>query len=208
MARRSRKARTPRTAAARDGSERFARAAAPAAPDAAAPAPPDEAAPAPPGTAPPAPPGAPVGADRMRRGYARSEERNAAVRATLTPLAPGERPPALKAAVAVALGLALVNLVAFAAGADVPGSSSRLGGLVFVAVMVLAAWGMWQRRYLAVLGFAALLALITVAFSLLLLIASNVLAVVVCLAFAISAGWLLWKLIRVMGRMQAPAPPA
>ena len=146
----------------------------------------------------------PAGADRMRRGYARSEERNAAIRATLTPLAPGERPPALKVAVAVALGLALANLVAFAAGADVPGSSSRLGGLVFVALMLLAAWGMWQRRYWAVLGFATLMALITVAFSLLLLIASNVIAVGVCLAFALSAGWLFWKLIRVMARMQAP----
>ncbi len=146
----------------------------------------------------------PAGADRMRRGYARSEERNAAVRATLTPLEPGERPPALRVAIAVAVALALVNLVAFILGADVPGSGSRLGGLVFVAVMLVAAWGMWQRRYWAVLGFATLLALITVAFSLLLLIASNVLAVVVCLAFALAAGWLFWKLIRVMGRMQAP----
>ena len=140
----------------------------------------------------------------MRRGYARSEERNAAVRATLTPLEPGERPPALRVAIAVAVALALVNLVAFILGADVPGSGSRLGGLVFVAVMLVAAWGMWQRRYWAVLGFATLLALITVAFSLLLLIASNVLAVVLCLAFALAAGWLFWKLIRVMGRMQAP----
>jgi hypothetical protein len=144
------------------------------------------------------------GTDAMRRGYARAEARNEAVRATLTPLAPGERPPALKVAIAVAIGLALSNLVAFAAGADVPGSGSRVSGLAFVAVMVLAAWGMWQRRYWAVLGFATLLALITVAFSLLLLIASNVLAVVVCLAFAVSAGWLFWKLIRVMGRLQAP----
>jgi len=159
-------------------------------------------APAPPPTA-AAPPQAPA-ADRMRRGYARAEERNAAVRATLTPLAPGERPPALKVAIAVALLLALSNLVAFALGADVPGSGSRVGGLLFVAVMLLAAWGMWQRRYWAVLGFATLMALITVAFSLLLLIASNVLAVAICLAFAGSAGWLFWKLIRVMGRLQAP----
>ena len=144
------------------------------------------------------------GADRMSRGYARSEERNAAVRATLTPLAPGEHPPALKAAIAVALLLALSNLVAFALGADVPGSGSRGGGLVFVAVMLLAAWGMWRQRYWAVLGFATLMALITVAFTLLLLIASNVLAVVVCVAFALSAGWLFWKLIRVMARLQAP----
>jgi hypothetical protein len=140
----------------------------------------------------------------MARGYARAEERNAAVRAKLTPLAPGEHPPALKVAIAVAILLALSNLVAFAFGADVPGSGSRAGGLVFVAVMLLAAWGMWRQRYWAVLGFATLLALITVAFTLLLLIASNVLAVVVCVAFAVSAGWLFWKLIRVMARLQVP----
>ena len=144
------------------------------------------------------------GADGMARGYARAEERNAAVRATLTPLAPGEHPPALKVAIAVAILLALSNLVAFALGADVPGSGSRAGGLVFVAVMLLAAWGMWRQRYWAVLGFATLMALITVAFTLLLLIASNVLAVVMCVAFAVSAGWLFWKLIRVMARLQAP----
>jgi hypothetical protein len=162
-----------------------AAAAEPAAPE------PTAAAPAPPGGA-------------MRRGYARSAERDEAVRATLTPLAPGEHPPALKVAIGVALALAIANVVAFAAGAEVPGEGSNAGGLVFVAVMLLAAWGMWRQRYWAVLGFAALMALITVVFSLLLLIASNVLAVVVCLAFAVSAGLLFWKLIRVMARLQAP----
>jgi len=190
VARRSRKARTGAPARADGPAPREA-------PPAAAPPAGAQAAPAPPAAA-------PAGADRMRRGYARAEERNAAVRATLTPLAPGERPPALKVAIAVALLLALSNLVAFALGADVPGSGSRVGGLLFVAVMLLAAWGMWQRRYWAVLGFATLMALITVVFSLLLLIASNVLAVAICLAFAGSAGWLFWKLIRVMGRLQAP----
>jgi hypothetical protein len=153
----------------------------------------------------PRPPGG--GADAMRRGYARGAERDAAIRATLEPLAPGEYPPALKVAIAVALLLALTNLVAFALGADVPGSGSRGGGLLFVAVMLLAAWGMWRRRYWAVLGFATLMALIAVVFTLLLLVASNVLAVVVCVAFAVSAGWLFWKLIRVMARLQAPARP-
>src|SRR3954466_4686972 len=90
----------------------------------------------------------------MRRGSARSAERDEAVRATLTPLAPGEHPPALKIAIGVALALALANVVAFAAGADAPGQGSSAGGLVFVAVMLLAAWGMWRQRYWAVLGFA------------------------------------------------------
>jgi hypothetical protein len=153
--------------------------------------------------APPEPPARPT-PDAMRRGYARGGERDAAIRATLTPLAPGEHPPPLKIAIGVALALAAANVIAFAAGADVPGSGSRAGGLLFVAVMLLAAWGMWRQRYWAVLGFATLLALIAVLFTLLLLVASNVLAVVVCLAFALSAGWLFWKLIRVMARLQAP----
>jgi hypothetical protein len=171
------------------------------------------AAPAPPGAdAPPdaaAPPDPPrSGADAMRRGYARGAERDAAIRATLTPLAPGEHPLPLKVAIGVALALAAANLAAFAGGAGVPGSGSRAGGLLFVAVMLLAAWGLWRQRYWAVLGFATLLALIAVVFTLLLLVASNVLAVVVCVAFAASAGWLFWKLIRVMARLQAPQRPA
>jgi hypothetical protein len=202
VARRSRKARAPvGPPAAMPGTGTPE----PAVADAPARAPetrPAEAASTPPADPPAAVPAS--GADRMRRGYARSEQRNAEVRATLTPLAPGERPPALRIAIAVALLLAVANVVAYALGADVPGSGSPAGGLLFIAVMLLAAWGMWQRRYWAVLGFATLMALITVAFSLLLLIASNLLAVVVCLAFALSAGWLFWKLIRVMARLQAP----
>ena len=54
------------------------------------------------------------------------------------------------------------------------------------------------------LGFATLMALIAVVFTLLLLIASNALAVLLCVVVAGSAGFLFWKLIRVMGRLQAP----
>ena len=39
-------------------------------------------------------------------------------------------------------------------------------------------------------------------------IASNLLAVVVCVGFAVSAGWLFWKLIRVMARLQTPPRPS
>jgi hypothetical protein len=131
----------------------------------------------------------------MRRGYARAEERNAAVRAQLEPLAPGERPPALVAAA----------LVAVLAGVDVEGEQpSAVGVLAFCAVMFVAAGGLWLARYWAVLGFEALLGIIVVFFSLFLLRASNLLAVAVCVPIICGAGWLFWKLIRVMGRLQAP----
>ena len=71
--------------------------------------------------------------------------------------------------------------------------------------MLVAAWGMWQRRYWAVLGFEALLAITLCIAALSLLVASNVAAVVLCVAILGPAGWLFWKLIRVMGRLQAAA---
>src|SRR4051794_11143239 len=141
----------------------------------------------------------------MRRGYARSEERNAEVRAQLAPLAPGERPPALVAAAILAALLGTANLVALIAGVKVQGEQpTAVGVLAFCAVMYVAAGGLWLARYWAVLGFEALLGLIVVFFSLFLLRASNLLAVVVCVAVIGIAGWLFWKLIRVMGRIQAP----
>jgi hypothetical protein len=161
------------------------------------------------GAAPPAePPRAAstgTGADGMRRGYARAEARNAEVRAQLAPLAPGERPRALVAAASLAVALGVANLVALLAGIDVQGEQpSALGVLLFCAVMFIAAVGLWSARYWAVLGFEVLLGLIVLVFSLFLLRASNVLAVVVCVPIILVAGWLFWKLIRVMGRIQAP----
>jgi hypothetical protein len=144
-------------------------------------------------------------ADRMRRGYARAEARNAEVRAQLEPLGPGERPLPLTIASILAAALAVGNLVAWAAGLDVQGKQPGAFGVVFFAVlMVAAAVGMWQRRYWAVLGFEALLAITLVVAVLSLLVASNIAAVVLCVAILVLGGWLFWKLVRVMGRIQAP----
>jgi hypothetical protein len=149
--------------------------------------------------------GEPEAGGQLRRGYARSEERNEALRAGLTPLAPGERPPALTVAAVLAVALAAVNLGALVLGAEVDGRRpGAVPVLVFGAIMLGAAWGLWHRRYWAVLGFEALLG-ITLAFAgLSLMVASNVAALVLCAAILVGGGWLFWKLIRVMGRLQAP----
>jgi hypothetical protein len=141
----------------------------------------------------------------MRRGYARAEARNAEVRAQLAPLRPGERPVPLMLAALLAALLGTANLIALIAGVEVRGERpSTVGVLLFCAVMYIAAVGLWMVRYWAVLGFEVLLGLIVVVFSLFLLRASNVLAVVVCIPIIAIAGWLFWKLVRVMGRIQAP----
>jgi hypothetical protein len=122
----------------------------------------------------------------------------------LTPLRPDERPPALMVAVAVSAVLA----VAVIAGALTIHGLSRHGGSlpggVFLAgVLALLAVGMYRRRYWAVLGFEALLAFQIIVTSLALVVADTVRAAVLCLLAIVFGGWLFWKLIRVMGRIQA-----
>ncbi|MGA7704041.1 MAG: hypothetical protein WB998_03995, partial [Solirubrobacteraceae bacterium] len=78
------------------------------------------------------------------------------------------------------------------------------GGVFLAAVLGALAWGMWERRYWAVLGFEALLAFQIIVTSLALVVAETLLAAAVCVVSIGLAGWLFWKLVRVMGRIQAP----
>ena len=139
-----------------------------------------------------------------------SEERNAAVRATLIPFAAGERPWAIKAAVAIALVLGFVNLILFVAGVKphVGGSQPHLFEiLVFSGLMTMCAVGMWLMRYWAVLGFQTLLAIGVLGFSLALVKASTILGAVICLVVIVGGGFLFFKLVRVLSRLQLPTPP-
>jgi hypothetical protein len=66
---------------------------------------------------------------------------------------------------------------------------------------------MWQLRYWAVLGFQAILAIVILIFSLYLIRASTVLGLVVALAVLGGAGFLFYKLVRVLSRIQMPKYP-
>ncbi len=122
----------------------------------------------------------------------------------LEPLGEDERPPALLLAVAVAVALALGVIVG---ALTVHGLShhggSLVGGMFLGCVLGLLAQGMYRRRYWAVLGFEALLAFQIIVTSLALVVASTLLAAGLCLLSIVLAGWLFWKLVRVMGRIQA-----
>ena len=64
---------------------------------------------------------------------------------------------------------------------------------------------MWQCRYWAVLGFEALLGIAILFAALSLLVASNLAAVLLCLAIIAIASPLFWFLIRAMARIQLPS---
>ena len=141
----------------------------------------------------------------MSRGYARSRERDEAARASLKPLAPGERPRAVTVAAVVAVVLAISNFAFWAAGWNVTGKDPQPGGvLLFCAILLLAAVGMWRVKYWAVLGFQVLLGITLVYAGLSLLFLSNAWAAVLALAILASAGTLFWFMIRAMARIQMP----
>ena len=141
---------------------------------------------------------------------ARAEERNAAVRATLTPLGPRERPWPIKIATLIALLVGVGDLVELIFGGRVKFGSTHpsVGGiLLFSVVMLVCAVGMWRLRYWAVLGFQAILGIVILIFSLLLIRASNVLGFLVAGAIIGGGGWLFFKLVRVLSRLQLPKHP-
>jgi hypothetical protein len=67
---------------------------------------------------------------------------------------------------------------------------------------------MWQKRYWAVLGFQAMLGLVILFFALLLVRASNALGFVIGGAVVIGGGFLFFKLVRVLSRIQMPTFPS
>ena len=149
-----------------------------------------------------------LGSERLSSERLSSAERDEQARAALVPLAPNERPWPATAAALVAFLLGAANLVALVAGVEIDGKRPGAAGVIaFAAVMFAAAWGIWNMRYWAVLGFQALLALIVLVFFLFLLRASSLAAAGIAVAVVAIAGLLFWKLIRVMARMQMPEGP-
>lgn len=156
------------------------------------------------------PPQPAVAAGGGRGATSRSEQRNAAVRAALEPLGPGERPWPITVGAALAALNGVVQLVLFLAGVKLKVAGTRpqaFSVIVFAVLMFVCAWGMWRMKYWAVLGFQALLAIVILTFALVLVRASSVLGAVISLAVVAGGGFLFWKLVRVLSRIQMPKYP-
>ncbi|MGH2840730.1 MAG: hypothetical protein ACRDKY_07895, partial [Solirubrobacteraceae bacterium] len=148
-------------------------------------------------------------AEVMRRGYARGRERDESIRESLEPLAPGERPTAVTVAAIVAIVFAIANVIAALAGTDLSSEENNPVAVTTVttAILVIAAIGMWLRRYWAVLGFQVILALQIIAGSLALLRVEKWWVAVGLTVLLVLLGWLFWKLVRAMARIQMPERP-
>lgn len=140
----------------------------------------------------------------------RSEHKDAAVRAMLTPLRPGERPWPIAVGALVAVLNGVVQLILYVAGVKLKVGSARpqaFSVIVFAILMFVCAGGMWRMKYWAVLGFQALLAIVILTFALVLIRASNVLGAVISLVVVVAGGFLFFRLVRVLSRIQMPRYP-
>jgi len=134
----------------------------------------------------------------------RAAARDELARAALTPLAPGERPPALLVCVAVAALLAAAVIAGVLSSHDLSKHGGSVpGGAFLAAVLLVLAVNMFRLRYWAVLGFEGLLAFQVLIACLALVLAQTLLAAGACLVAIAIGGALFWKLVRVMGRIQA-----
>jgi hypothetical protein len=149
-----------------------------------------------------------VGGWRVEEPLTRSQRRDAETRAGLVPIRPGERPGPIVAGTIICALIGAGQLIAFFAGLKIRGKAPAAGGTIaFCVLMIACAIGMWRLWYGAVLAFMALLAIVAVLFSLFLIEASNVLGLVIALVVVGGAGYLFFKLVRVLSRIQMPRYP-
>ena len=137
----------------------------------------------------------------------RSELRNEEARAALKPLAPGERPTAVTVAAILAFVMAVANVAAALAGADLASENAKNATVFTIGstlLLLVAGVGMLRSKYWAVLGFQALLAIQIITLSLALLRVERWWFGLLVAAAIAALGWLFWKLVRAMARIQMP----
>ncbi len=149
-----------------------------------------------------------IGGWKVEPPMTRSQRRDAEIRAGLVPIGAGERPGAIVAGTIISGLIGVGQLIAFFAGLKIHGKSpAAVGTIGFCVLMIVCAAGMWRLWYGAVLGFMALLAIVATLFSLYLIEASNVLGLVIALAVVGGSGYLFFRLVRVLSRIQMPRYP-
>jgi len=112
----------------------------------------------------------------------------------------------------IATALTVSNVVLYSVGYKVRGQPPTFLGIAGVSGLLAAcSVGLWRARYWGVLGFEMLLGLTIVFAGISLPLARGLRGVVICLSIIGPGGYLFYKLVRAMARIQMPErrrPPA
>jgi hypothetical protein len=135
----------------------------------------------------------------------RAEAKDREAREALEPLEEGERPLVVTLGAIVAGLISLSVVIAYAAGAEVDGERPNFAQVAAPAILMgITAWGMWNARYWAVLGFQAVLLFLIIAAALGLVASGSGLQVVGNLLVMAIAGTFFYFLVKALARIQMP----
>jgi hypothetical protein len=144
----------------------------------------------------------------MGERYARSREKDAAVRQTLEPLPQGERPAAVTVAAVLAFVMGVANVAAAFAGETLGGNAVGFT-VLSTGILLACAGGMWfGARYWAVMGFMVVLVFQILSLSFALIRVRHWYVALIVVVVIGLLGWVFWKLIRALARIQMPERPA
>ena len=111
----------------------------------------------------------------------------------------------------ISLALVIANVVLLILHVTVKVGSGRVSAsqeIPYLVVMSICAYGLWRTRYWAVLGFMVLLLLTVLLASLALVRVTNAGGAAFAVAVIAGGGFLFYKLVRVLSRIQMPRPPS
>lgn len=140
--------------------------------------------------------------DTMKRGYAKAEVKNQAAREALEPIAPGERPPVLIAAVVWCLLIAAGMVYSVIAASGENANGARLGNGLTLLLILVAVVGSLRLKYWAILGVQTILALSIVIGLVALTALTKEWLLPLAIAQPLVSGVLFYKMVKVMARVQ------
>lgn len=143
--------------------------------------------------------------ERRAKIAARTEEKNRLAREALEPLEPDERPRVVTIGAVISALICLSIIVGYAAGVEVEGARPHVIQVIAPAVIFgVMAWGMWQAKYWAVLGFQTVLLLALIWASLSLVTAARWTQAIGNVALIAGSGTMFFFNVKAMARIQMP----
>jgi hypothetical protein len=144
-------------------------------------------------------------AERRERMAAKTEAKNEAAREALEPLEEDERPRVVTIGAVISAVVCASIVIGYLAGVEIDGERPNvaqvLAPLIIFGVM---AWGLWESKYWAVLGFQTVLLFAIVGASLSLVLASQWTQAVGNVLLIGGSGVLFFFNIKAMARIQMP----
>ncbi len=144
-------------------------------------------------------------AERRERMATKTEAKNQAAREALEPLEDAERPRVVTIAAVISAVVCASIVIGFAAGIEIEGRQPNIAQVLApLLIFGVMAWGLWNAKYWAVLGFQTVLLFALIGASLSLVLASEWTQAIGNVLVIGGAGALFFFNIKAMARIQMP----